>query len=140
MPKRFTVADIMTSKPVTVYPETKLSLVYETMTEEMIRHMPVINRRGELEGIISHRDLVRSVLFAVEDLPFSEHRNALDKISAGQVMTIDPETVKPEAALVEAGRLLIDNKYGCVPVVSGKQLVGIVTETDFVLLALREVR
>ena len=139
MPKNLTVADIMTRSPLTVFPETKLSEVYYTMTEELIRHMPVINHEGGLDGLISHRDLVRSVLYAFDDLPFSEQRDALDRISAGEIMTADPEAVTPDQSSDDAAWLLLDNKFGCVPVVLGDRLVGIVTEADFVALSLRSV-
>jgi CBS domain-containing membrane protein len=107
------------------------------MTEELIRHVPVINHDGELDGLISHRDLVRSVLYAFDDLPFSEQTNALENISAGEIMTTDPEVVTPDQPSDDAARLLLDNKFGCLPVVVGNRLVGIVTEADFVALSLR---
>ena len=47
-------------------------------------------------------------------------------------MTTEPETVEPKLALVDAARLLLENKFGCLPVVEGIHLVGILTEADFV--------
>jgi CBS domain-containing protein len=140
MAEHLMVADIMTKNPVTVFPESKLSEVYEIMTEHLIRHIPVINHSGELEGVISHRDLVRTVLFAFEDLPFSEQKLALERISAREVMTTEPESIGPEQSSDEAAMILLDNKFGCVPVISGTQLVGIVTEADFVALSLKQGR
>jgi CBS domain-containing membrane protein len=47
-------------------------------------------------------------------------------------MTTEPETVEPETSLSEAASLLLENKIGCLPVVEGMHLVGILTEADFV--------
>jgi len=46
--------------------------------------------------------------------------------------------VDPDVDLVEAGRHLLEHKHGCLPVVEAGNLVGLVTEADFVALALRQ--
>ena len=50
------------------------------------------------------------------------------------IMTTDVETIDPEADVREAAQILYDNKIGCLPVVEGSRLVGILTEADFVRL------
>ena len=51
-----------------------------------------------------------------------------------EVMKTDVVTASPESDLRTAIAVLLENKYGCLPVVSGKKLVGIVTEADFLKL------
>lgn len=131
MREELTVADLMTPAPATVGPEANLAQVYELMNDRSIRHVPVVDSDGSLEGIISHRDLVRSALFAFDDLPFSEQRNVLRRTNAREVMTTGPETVEPDCGIIEAARILLENKFGCLPVVEGTDLVGILTEADF---------
>jgi CBS domain-containing membrane protein len=47
-------------------------------------------------------------------------------------MTPEPLTVEPDTPLTEAAATLLENKIGCLPVVEGSHLVGILTEADFV--------
>jgi CBS domain-containing membrane protein len=49
-----------------------------------------------------------------------------------EIMTVVPETADPEMLVEEAGQLLLEYKFGCLPVVEGTKLVGILTEADFV--------
>ncbi len=47
-------------------------------------------------------------------------------------MTTDVETVESEQDIAVAAQIMLENKYGCLPVVQGTRLGGIVTESDFV--------
>lgn len=132
MTEERTVADLMTSSPATVLPDENVAQVYDLMNDRSIRHVPVVDADGNLEGLVSHRDLVRSVLFAFDELPYSEQRESLKTMRVREVMTTDPETVEPETAVIDAARILLENKFGCLPVVAGTHLVGILTEADFV--------
>ena len=69
-----TVADLMTAQPLTVRASDPLTRVHELMFNQGIRHVPVVDTEGNLEGLVTHRDLVRSALFAFDDLPYSEQR------------------------------------------------------------------
>ena len=98
----------------------------------MIRHVPVIDSDGNIEGVISHRDLIRTALYEFDDLTYLDQRDALKGMLVRDVMTTEPDTVAPDMPLSDAGRLLLDNKIGCLPVVEGNRLVGILTEADFI--------
>jgi CBS domain-containing membrane protein len=127
-----TVSDLMTGNPETVFPDDELGEVYALMSERMIRHVPVIDSDGNIEGVISHRDLIRTALYEFDDLTYLDQRDALKGMLVRDVMTTDPDTVAPDMPLSDAGRLLLDNKIGCLPVVEGNRLVGILTEADFI--------
>ena len=47
-------------------------------------------------------------------------------------MTVDVQVVEPDLDVATAGQLMIENKYGCLPVVDGERMTGILTEADFV--------
>jgi CBS domain-containing membrane protein len=138
MGEELTVADLMTADPARVLADDDLTQVYELMNDRAIRHVPVVDEDGALEGIISHRDLVRSALFAMGELPYSEQQRLLKAMRVREIMTTDPATVEPDTELAEAARLLLENKFGCLPVVEGESLVGILTEADFVKYMLSE--
>lgn len=132
MEEGITVSDLMTSSPDTVFSDDDLGDVYALMNEKMIRHVPVIDHDGSVEGLVSQRDLIRTVLHAFDDLTFLDQRDALRGMLVRDVMTADPDTVAPDMPLSDAGRLLLENKIGCLPVVEGTRLVGILTESDFI--------
>ena len=132
MEEGITVSDLMTSSPDTVFSDDDLGDVYALMNEKMIRHVPVVDHDGSVEGLVSQRDLIRTVLHAFDDLTFLDQRDALRGMFVRDVMTADPETVAPDMPLSDAGRLLLENKIGCLPVVEGTRLVGILTESDFI--------
>ncbi len=126
------VSDLMTKKVFSIQANEDLGALYDLMTEIHVRHIPVVDDEGSLVGIVSQRDLLRSALYTEEELPESQMRDLLENIKVEEIMTADPETVEPDQEINEAGRLMLDNKLGSLPVVDGTNLVGILTEADFV--------
>jgi CBS domain-containing protein len=94
-----------------------------------IRHMPVVDD-GKVVGIVSQRDMFRSAL--ITSLGFGRKTTGalIKTIKIKEIMTEKVVTISPDASIKEAARQMIDKKIGCVPVVEGDRLVGIVTETD----------
>jgi acetoin utilization protein AcuB len=109
------VRDVMTRRLVVIGPETPCDKARLIMDEYRIRHLPVM-AGGRLIGMVSDRD-VRSAI-----------RNTPDAV-AGRIMTPDPVTVTPETRIEHAARIMLDGRFGSLPVVDG-HLVGIVTYTD----------
>lgn len=112
------VRDVMVPNPVTVGPEETCRRAWQLMREHRFRHLPVV-AQGRLTGVLSDRDL-RPVLFSP----------TLAETRVGEVMTESPTTIPPDAPVEDAASLLVVKKIGCLPVVEGDRLVGIVTETD----------
>jgi len=131
------VADIMTSDVTTLKRNEKLTLADDLMNLGRIRHLPVLDDDGVLVGIISQRDLFRGAL--AKALGYGQHasRKILDTFLVKEVMTTDVITTTPETAVIDAARVMIKRKIGCLPVVKDGHLVGIITEGDFVALATR---
>ena len=125
------VRDLMTEKVETVGPDDDLNVVYDLMDAKRFRHVPVVED-GELLGLISQRDLLRGALAEATGLPMSAQRDLLRSIKVETVMVVEPTTVEPDYTLREAGEMLLEHKLGCLPVVEGSELVGILTEADFV--------
>jgi CBS domain-containing membrane protein len=126
------VRDLMTEKVFTLGPRDNLVALEDLMDARRVRHVPIVDREGDLVGLVSHRDLARSVLGRMDELPMSVERDLLRGRKVREIMTAEPETVEPETRLAEAAALLLENKIGCLPVVEGMHLVGILTEADFV--------
>lgn len=122
----------MTPNPFTLQPRDTLAALYDLMDNHRVRHVPIVDGEGELVGLLTHTDLAMSALGSVSELPLSQERDLLQRRRIREVMVTELETVEPETPLAEAAATLFENKIGCLPVVEGNRLVGILTESDFV--------
>ena len=119
------VRDSMTRELVTVGPETTAAEALALCREDRIRHLPVLER-GRLVGVISDRDL-RAAIPALGDPARVE---ALQRVRVAGEMTRDAVTARPEDPIEDAAMMMYERKIGCLPVVDGEGLVGIVTSSD----------
>jgi CBS domain-containing protein len=106
-----------------------LDLAEDIMTMGRIRHLPVLNE-GELVGIVSQRDMFRSAAATALGFTVDTQEALIKTIRIKKVMTENVVTISPDETVKEAARVMIDKKIGCLPVVEGRKLVGIITETD----------
>ncbi len=81
-------------------------------------------------GVVSERDLLRASLSNLSRHRSEERRAFLHVVEIEQVMSSPPIVVSTDASVAEAARIMADRKIGCLPVVKGDQLEGMVTETD----------
>lgn len=126
----------MTTEVVTVTPETTIAEALRITRGNRIRHLPVVED-GRLAGVVSDRDL----RLALPPIWAAEHaalQQALEERTVAEVMTPEVIAVAPDTVIEEAGKLMAANHIGCLPVLDGDTLVGIITETD-VLLAFVQV-
>jgi CBS domain-containing membrane protein len=126
------VRDLMTPDPYTLQPRDTLASLYDLMDTHRVRHVPIVDGDGELVGLLTHTDLAMSALGSLSDLPLSQERDLLQRRRVREVMVTELETAEPDTSLAEAASTLLENKIGCLPVVEGSRLVGILTESDFV--------
>jgi len=126
------VRELMTERVFTLRPSDSLAALEDLMDARRVRHVPIVDRDGDLVGLVSHRDLASGVLGRLDDVPISVGRDILRGRRVREIMTSEPETVDPDTPLAEAASMLLENKIGCLPVVEGAHLVGILTEADFV--------
>jgi CBS domain-containing membrane protein len=126
------VRDLMTPNVVTTQQDDSVATAYELMLENRFRHLVVLNKDGDLVGLLTHRDLLRHTLIERAELPLGWQRSVLRRIRVEEVMTSEVETAEPGQWLHEAAQLMFENKYGCLPVIEDGRVVGILTEADFV--------
>jgi CBS domain-containing membrane protein len=126
------VRDLMTRDPKTLGRNDQLPLADDLMKQERIRHLPVLDDDGELVGIVSQRDMFRGALAHALGYGETAQRRMLGLLVVKEVMTTQVVTVGPDAPIADAARTMVDRKIGCLPVVEGGRLVGILTESDFV--------
>ncbi len=128
------VRDLMTQDVIASRPEDTLATLRDLMYERDVRHMPVIDEDSELIGLVSQRDLLRHSLIQQSDMPDFIEDELLGRLQVGELMTTGIASTEPEVDIREAAQIMFENKYGCLPVVEGTRLIGILTESDFVRL------
>lgn len=124
------VRDIMRGKPVTIAAGESLSTVEDIMTLGGVRHIPVM-KAGQLVGVVSERDLLRTSLSNLNEYGADARRSFLSAVEIERVMSSPAITISDDAPVEEAARLMAERKIGCLPVMEDEQgFVGLVTETD----------
>jgi len=129
-----TVKNIMTTDVFALSEEQTLDLARSLMTIKHIRHIPIINRHKEFAGLVTHRDLLAQTVSELAGIAREEQEAIDHNIPIGKIMRTHVLTVGPDLDLCSAISILLENKYGCLPVIDNKRLVGIVTEADFLQL------
>ena len=130
--KTVRVRDLMSRKVKSLSPDSDLTTLYDLMDSHHIRHVPILDDEENLVGLVSHRDLLRSALSNEENVPVSLQRDVFRTVRVEEIMNTTVETTEPDSPIQEAAQIMLENKYGCLPVVEGSHLVGILTESDFV--------
>lgn len=130
------VSELMTRDVITLEAQESLLLAQDIMELGRIRHLPVVDGR-RLVGLVTHRDLLSASLSSLEAcVADDESRKA--HIFVRDVMRRDVKTVAPDTSALEAAKIMLEHKYGCLPVVDPEhRLVGILSEADFLRLAAR---
>jgi acetoin utilization protein AcuB len=124
------VKDRMTRNPVTAQPETTHKQAAELMRDQNVHHLPIVNKQGELVGIVVHEDLLSAQPSPATTLSIYEIHSLLSKLQLKQIMRHPVITVGPDCPLEEAASLMLHEDIGCLPVMENDQLVGIITDTD----------
>ena len=129
------VRELMTKEVVTLEANEALGVADDVMGLARIRHMPVIDEDGLVIGLVSQRDLFRGALARALGYGEFAQKKLLGIMRVKEVMTTHVVTIAASTPLIEAATLMIDKKIGCLVVVDQDKLVGILTESDFVKLA-----
>lgn len=131
-----TVADVMTTQIYTLRETDVIDTARQLMAERNIRHIPIVNEDGVLRGLVTHRDLLAASISDLIDVEEMERQRVETSTPLAQIMTTDISVVTENMNLREAALRLQNHKYGCLPVVSQGVLKGIITDSDFVAVAI----
>jgi acetoin utilization protein AcuB len=114
------VRDRMSVNPVTIKSDADYKVAMKMMEEHALHHVPVVDARGELVGIVAERDLLLAAT-----------RHLQSAIEVGEVMHGDVTTATLDMPIGEAAALMADNRIGGLPVVDENGcVIGVITETD----------
>jgi CBS domain-containing membrane protein len=131
-----TVDEFMTTEPCTLRETDTINDARQIMTGKHIRHIPITDSENHVLGVVTQRD----VLAATEPVLSSSIRSdavaAQPDIRLSEIMIRNVSVIHQSDSLREAALYLQAHKYGCLPVVSDDRLVGIVTDSDFISIAI----
>ena len=130
------VSDYMTPNPIVVEPEDPLMRAVEIIRLRGVRRLPV-TVGGMLVGLVTEGDLKRAEPSTLTDSE-ADFNRVMEETSVARIMIQNPVTITPDAPLLEAAEVLLNTKYGALPVVTGGRVIGILTDNDL-LRALVEV-
>jgi CBS domain-containing protein len=130
-PSGLKVSEFMTTDLFTVQKDDIIDLVIDMMDWRKIRYTPVEDKEGKLVGLITLRIVLRHML---------KHRNQDPGLepeitTVKDIMNKNPLTIDPNATINEAMQIMRKNMIGCLPVVQNGELIGIITEMDFLKIA-----
>lgn len=128
------ISEIMSTQVITVLMDQTLGEIRDLFDQNSCHHIPVVSDNQRLLGIVSDRDVLRSLSPDADSSRANNHAVMTLQRKAHQIMTREVITIKPDCDIEEAAAIMLDKKFSCLPVtdVIDKEdtLCGIVTKTD----------
>jgi CBS domain-containing membrane protein len=134
----WTVADVMTREVRTIDKNDSLANASRLMDSGGFRHLVVVDGENAIEGVLSARDLFHGPLAWSLGQGRTAHEKLLEATRVKDAMHEDVETVEGSEPLRDAAARMLRRKIGCLPVVEGERLTGLLTEGDFLMLVAGE--
>ncbi len=120
----------MTPNPIVVSPRTSYNEALRTMKANGIKHLPVMNKKDQLVGIVTHSDMLEAEPSPVTTLSVYEMASLLEKVTMTHIMTRPVYAVEDDCTITNAAKFMLEKKIGCLPIMREGELVGIITDTD----------
>jgi acetoin utilization protein AcuB len=124
------VQEYMTKDPVTLHESDRLREAVELVMVRRIRHIPILDAEERLVGIVTDRDVKRTLPSPLSAAAREEYEAVLETTALSQVMTREPVTTEPDTRIAAAVEILVDSRIGGLPVLQDGRLVGVFTEKD----------
>ena len=123
------VREIMATDIESVDRNDTLLTVEERMATKQLRHLPVLEQ-GDLVGIVTQRDLFKAAMSSAMGYGEKAQQAYLRSVRVKEIMTYPVVTISPDTSLAAAAEMIITKGIGCLPVVDGTTLVGMITKTN----------
>ncbi|MBR6522115.1 MAG: CBS domain-containing protein [Oscillospiraceae bacterium] len=123
------VKDKMTANPYTIRPNSSISDAFSIMKDYGFHQLPVV-KNGKLVGMLTETELQNVTPSKATSLSVYEINYLLSKLDVGQAMNTDVVTIEADALLEKAAVLMRNHDIRALPVMDGKKLVGIITQSD----------
>ena len=123
------VREIMSTDIEVVDRNDDLRSVEERMAAKQLRHLPVLEQ-GEIVGMVTQRDLFKAAMSSAMGYGEKAQRAYLQSVRVKEIMVYPVVTVAPDTSVAAAADMIINKGIGCLPVIEGTKLIGMVTKTD----------
>ena len=131
-----TIEEFMTPDPYTLRETDSINDAWEIMIGKHVRHIPITDDDDHVLGLVTQRD----VLAATDPGAIREAKSASHEVKSdftlSEIMIRDVTVIHKQDSLRKAALYLQSHKYGCLPVVLDDRLVGIITDSDFIDIAI----
>jgi acetoin utilization protein AcuB len=124
------VKDRMTPDPKTVSPDASHPEALRMLRKEKFRYLPVVDKAGKVVGMVTETDLLHAAPSSATSLSVFEMNYLLANLKIHEVMSSPAITIPEDTPVETAAKIMIDKEIGCLPVMRGDKLVGVITETD----------
>ncbi len=129
----FSIDAIMSTDLITLTPESTVAEARSLMQSNRIHHLPIIDGKDNLVGLVT----LTNVLAATDSfLRDPENRIHATDLQVKDIMVTDIATIDEHASLRQAAMFIEKHQIGCLPIVTDGKLRGIITDTDFVGVAI----
>jgi CBS domain-containing membrane protein len=131
-----TVNEFMTPEPYTLRETDSLNDARKIMTERHVRHIPITDGDESLLGLVTQRDVLAATVPSSAQQTRSAPQEGDSDIKLSDIMIRDVSVIHKTDSLRQAALYIQSHKYGCLPVLSADRLVGIITDSDFIDIAI----
>jgi acetoin utilization protein AcuB len=126
------IKERMQRNPITILPDASFYEARAIIRDKGIRHLPVVDKNHHLVGLVTDQDIREAAPSDATSLSVHELHYLLGKLKVSAFMTPRAKliTITPDTIIEKAVQLMHDHKIGCLPILDGEKLLGIITETD----------
>ena len=126
------IKERMQRNPITVLPDASFYEARAIIRDKGIRHLPVVDKNHHLVGLVTDQDIREAAPSDATSLSVHELHYLLGKLKVSAFMTPKAKliSITPDTIIEKAVQLMHDHKIGCLPILDGEKLLGIITETD----------
>ena len=115
-----TVAQLMTADPLCVTRDASLKDAHDLMRSKNIRHIPVIDDKGELVGMLTQKIMIAKVMGLMAQYGATALERKEKQILIADIMATDFAAVAPQQSLKDVADFFVSNRHGCMPVEIGR--------------------
>jgi len=126
------IKERMQRNPITILPDASFYEARAIIRDKGIRHLPVVDKNHHLVGLVTDQDIREAAPSDATSLSVHELHYLLGKLKVSAFMTPKAKliSITPDTIIEKAVQLMHDHKIGCLPILDGEKLLGIITETD----------
>lgn len=133
----YQVNDFMTKDPICLTESESMLEGRNTMRDHSIRHVPVVDKNGDFQGILSQKNVLSNAISTINSKGLEKLERSEKQLVIKDFIDTDVITVSKDTPLLKAAQFFQDNRHGCIVVLQNQKVIGILTSGDFVKFAIQ---